>query len=348
MTVFPPRLRRWLATLALAAGLPAAAPAPAAIVGELPPVDSVFVLSAQATAPNRIEVRWKIADGYYLYRHRTSVQARAGFTGAVLALPDGDRHHDEFFGDVETYRRQLVGVFSGTPAPGAQAVALTVKYQGCADAGVCYPPQTRTLSVALPVADDADASAGADPAPLLGRGGRRGLLALDGAPGAQEAAPLPPEQAFASEVIALDGNTLLLRLTPARGYYLYRDKLSVRLDGAAGLSTALPSPSRLPPARAHRDEHFGDVAVYFDQVEIPLPVARTRTAAAPATLVLGLQGCQTDGICYPPMTRRLAVTLPAGRLATAAESAGPTATAAPPAAESAATPQAVAATGGSD
>lgn len=60
MTVFPPRLRRWLAALALAAGLPAAAPAPAAIVGELPPVDSVFVLSARATAPNRIEVRWKI------------------------------------------------------------------------------------------------------------------------------------------------------------------------------------------------------------------------------------------------------------------------------------------------
>ncbi|WP_240125420.1 protein-disulfide reductase DsbD family protein [Thermomonas alba] len=347
MTVFLPRLRRWLATLALAAGLPAAAPARAAIVGELPPVDSVFVLSARATAPDRIEVRWKIADGYYLYRHRTSVQARAGFTGAVLALPDGDRHHDEFFGDVETYRHQLVGVLSGTPAPGAQAVALTVKYQGCADAGVCYPPQTRTLSVALPAAGDAGANAGADPAPLLGRGGRRGLFALDGAPGAQEAPPLPPEQAFGSEVIALDGNTLLLRLTPARGYYLYRDKLSARLDGAAGLSVALP-PSRLPPAQAFHDAHFGDVAVYFDQVEIPLPVARTRPTPAAATLVLGLQGCQTDGICYPPMTRRLAVTLPAGRLTTAAESADPAATAAPPAAESTATPQAVATTGGSD
>ena len=353
MTVFPPRLRRWLAALALAAGLPAAAPAPAAIVGELPPVDSVFVLSARATAPDRIEVRWKIADGYYLYRHRTSVQARAGFTDAVLALPNGDRHHDEFFGDVETYRRQLVGVLSGTPAPGAQAVALTVKYQGCADAGVCYPPQTRTLSVVLPAAADAGATAGTDGAPLLGRAGRRGLLALDGAPGAQEAPPLPPEQAFTSEVIALDGNTLLLRLTPARGYYLYRDKLSVRLEGAAGLSTALPSPPRLPPARAHRDEHFGDVAVYFDQVEIPLPVARTRTAAAPATLVLGLQGCQTDGICYPPMTRRLAVTLPAGHLAAATESSGPAAPALVPATSTAppdatpTTPQAVAATGDS-
>ncbi|MGK6698616.1 protein-disulfide reductase DsbD domain-containing protein [Klebsiella pneumoniae] len=43
----------------------------------MPPVDEVFVLSAQATAPDRIEVRWRIADGYYLYRHRTSVKADA-------------------------------------------------------------------------------------------------------------------------------------------------------------------------------------------------------------------------------------------------------------------------------
>ena len=78
-------LRRWLAGIALALVLPAAA----ADVG-LPPVDSVFVLSAQATARDRIEVEWKIADGYYLYRHRTSVSADAAFAGAKLALPAGD------------------------------------------------------------------------------------------------------------------------------------------------------------------------------------------------------------------------------------------------------------------
>ena len=60
MTGLPLRLRRWLAALALLAALPSSA----ADV-ELPPVDEVFVLSAQATARDRIEVRWKIADGYY-------------------------------------------------------------------------------------------------------------------------------------------------------------------------------------------------------------------------------------------------------------------------------------------
>ena len=151
----PFRLRRWLAAPALLAGLLAALPARSADI-DLPPVDEVFVLSAQATAHDRIEVRWKIAGGYYLYRHRTSVQADAAFPGAQLALPDGDRHRDEFFGDVETYRRQLVGTLTGTPGADAVSTILTVKYQGCADAGVCYPPQTRRLRVALPPAAAGD------------------------------------------------------------------------------------------------------------------------------------------------------------------------------------------------
>ena len=304
MTGLPPRLRRWLAALALLAALPSHA----ADV-ELPPVDEVFVLSAQATARNRIEVRWKIADGYYLYRHRTSVKTGAAFADARLALPDGRKHRDEFFGDVETYRRQLVGVVTGTPTAAATGVTLTVKYQGCADAGVCYPPQTRTLSVALPQAE-------ADGGFLPGRKAGGGLFGLgNGSAGATETAPLPAAQAFGSELIALDGNTLLLRLTPARGYYLYRDKLSVKLDAGSGLSVKLPPSTQLPAATPYRDEHFGDVAVYFDQVEIALPVARTTTLAASGTLVLGLQGCQDNGICYPPMTRRLAFSLPTGTLA---------------------------------
>ena len=77
------------------------------------------MLSAQATARDRIEVRWQIADGYYLYRHRTSVKADAAFTGATLALPKGKAYRDEFFGDVETYRQQLVGTLTGVPASGA-------------------------------------------------------------------------------------------------------------------------------------------------------------------------------------------------------------------------------------
>src|SRR5690606_7568315 len=285
----PFRPRHWLAGLVLLAALPAAAAPPPDV--ELPPVDEVFVLSAQATARDRIEVRWQIADGYYLYRHRTSVTADAGFPGASLALPEGAKHHDEFFGDVQTYRKQLVGVLTGAPGADAAATTRTAKYRGCADAGVCYPPQTRSLRVVLPSAGAAGDGFGLGRRPAGG-----GLFGLGGNAGAVDAAPLPPEQAFTSEVIALDGNTLLLPLPAASGYYLERDKLSVSLGAGKGLSATLPAKAALPPAKAHRDEHFGDVSVYFDQVEIPLAVSRTDARAASGTLVLGLQGCQDEGI----------------------------------------------------
>src|SRR6478672_12377546 len=84
------------------------APAWAVSEADLLPVDQAFALTAVAPAPGRIQLRWAIADGYYLYRHRISVQADPSFASQPLQLPHGDSHHDEFFGDVETYRRQLV------------------------------------------------------------------------------------------------------------------------------------------------------------------------------------------------------------------------------------------------
>ena len=75
------------------------------------------------------------------------------------------------------------------------------------------------------------------------------------------------------------------------------------------------------PAASHRDEHFGDVSVYFNQVEVPLPLRRTVTDAVDSTLVVTFQGCQTDGICYPPMTRRVKLSIPAGKLSTGSDPA---------------------------
>ena len=75
---------------------------------DLPPVDSVFKLSAEAPTRDRIELQWQIAPGYYLYRHRTKVEVLGdGFQAGALQIPDGKKHHDEFFGDVETYRGEL-------------------------------------------------------------------------------------------------------------------------------------------------------------------------------------------------------------------------------------------------
>lgn len=280
------------------------APAASAAItqDDLLPVDEAFVLTATAPARDRIEIRWKITDGYYLYRHRTGVEADAGFAAQPLQLPKGKAYRDEFFGDVETYRGELVATLPGRPASGTDSVSLKIKYQGCADAGICYPPQTRTLKVALP-------PAAGDAFVPLGGGALAGNLLGQTPQAGMDALPLPEEQAFAFEAIAFDGNELLLRFTPARGYYVYRDRTSMALEGAQGVSLQAP---RWPKGKAHRDEHFGDVTVYFDQAEVPVPLKRDRADAVTATLRVTFQGCQTDGICYPPMTRRVKLAIPSG------------------------------------
>src|SRR5690606_27983674 len=122
-----------------------------------------------------------------------------------------------------------------------------------------------------------------------------------------QALPLPPEQAFGFEAIADGADGLLLRFTPARGYYLYRDRSSFRIDDPAGIVAGTP---RWPRGVAHNDGYFGDVTVYFDQVDVPLPLRRGSGEAATVRLVATFQGCQDDGICYPPMTRTVEVALP--------------------------------------
>jgi thiol:disulfide interchange protein DsbD len=152
-----------------------------------------------------------------------------------------------------------------------------------------------------------------------------------------DAQPLPPEQAFGFEAIVDDANTLLLRFTPAKGYYLYRDKTTLRVSGADGIQAGSP---RWPPGVQHRDEHFGDVVVYFDQVDVPLPLLRKTARAEAISVTATFQGCQTDGICYPPMTRSVALQLPAATTGATPNGAATVATSSPLHAAAASTPSA--------
>jgi thiol:disulfide interchange protein DsbD len=331
--------RRAIAALLACACMGPACFGPAWAVSEadLLPVDQAFALTASAPSADRIELRWKIADGYYLYRQRIGVQADPAFHAEALQLPQGAKHHDEFFGDVQTYRRALLAVLPG--AAGSSSVTLKVKYQGCADLGVCYPPQLRTLTVALPAAATAAAPAPAADGGLsaLQRVLGGGVAPLSASTPGTDAQPLPPEQAFGFEAIVDDANTLLLRFTPAKGYYLYRDKTTLRVSGADGIQAGSP---RWPPGVQHRDEHFGDVVVYFDQVDVPLPLLRKTARAEAISVTATFQGCQTDGICYPPMTRSVALQLPAATTGATPNGAATVATSSPLHAAAASTPSA--------
>ena len=300
-------MTRWL--LALAAALLLSPAARAVDEDDLLPINDAFALTAKANDRGRLEFTWQIADGYYLYRHRMGAEPQSGFAAAgPLVLPAGDAYTDEFFGDVETYRGSVTGTLEGTAS--ADTVQVKVKYQGCADVGICYPPHTKLLTVALPAGAAATTSGAATPGGLISLDAPRGGDLFGGAAtaGASAGLPLPEAQAFQFEAIVDTPDRLLLRFTPAPGYYLYRDKTTVALDAAGASAGAIT----WPPSKPHFDEHFGDVQVYFDAVDVPLPVLRTDVGAMPASLTVSFQGCQEDGICYPPMTRTVALQLPAG------------------------------------
>lgn len=113
---------------------------------ELLPPEQAFRFSALALDANTLEVRYAVAPGYYLYRDRFRFDAAPATLGAA-ELPPGLRKRDEFFGEVETYRGRLRIRLPFTAPAGATRVHLRVLSQGCADAGVCYPPHEQRVEL---------------------------------------------------------------------------------------------------------------------------------------------------------------------------------------------------------
>ncbi len=107
--------------------------------------EKAFRFSARALDANSIEVHFAIAEGYYMYRERFRFAAQGAQLGAPQ-FPPGDKHKDEFFGEVETYRKDLrVRI----PAQASGSFELKVTSQGCADVGVCYIPMDSTARITL-------------------------------------------------------------------------------------------------------------------------------------------------------------------------------------------------------
>lgn len=279
---------------------------------DLLPVEQAFAITASAPTRDQAELHFAIAPGYYLYRHRFAVTATdASIHLQPLQIPDGLKKVDEFFGDVETYRDSLT-LIQPLPqiAAHVESLELELRYQGCADIGICYPPQRTRVTLRLPPGGNSGAAVPAlwpDTAPKvsgLSLGMADGGSLLGGS--SQDA--LPEDEAFRFEAIASDPDQILMRFTLAPGYYLYRDKTKLRIDGD---SATLLTP-QWPPAKAHEDAHFGQVQVYFESFELPVPIARSNTSAHQITLNAEYQGCKDQGICYPVMRRTLSVDLPAG------------------------------------
>jgi thiol:disulfide interchange protein DsbD len=188
---------------------------------ELPDPDIAFVPTVELKDADTLVATWTIHKCCYMYRERFDFASdTAGITLGEAGFPKGKIKEDEFFGRMETYRDQVVIEIPFQRAnSAAQQLDLQTTFQGCADIGVCYPPQKQTIPVMLAALSSGSSSgtgtsggnsvlgAGADPAPVGPASGQVTMAEQD------RIAGMLTEQRFWA-LPAFFGFGLLLAFTP--------------------------------------------------------------------------------------------------------------------------------------
>jgi len=276
---------------------------------DLLPPEQAFRLAAKAESAHAAVLAWDIAPGYYLYRSRFKfVSKTPGVSLGEARFPAGEKKHDEFFGEMEIYRGHIEIVLPLIRDPASiPAAELEITAQGCADAGLCFPPYKQKLLLSLP-------QASSNPAPAASSGGPLAKLGQTFQGLAQDKL-LPPEQAFRFNAQVKDAKTLHVDWQIAPGYYLYRERFKFALpDRPFGVALGAVD-------LAHgeiKQEEQGPMEVFHNEVGFDLPL--NRQIAEPLTLRLQAkyQGCAEQGVCYLPMEQTVSLDLPAEAAAQAA------------------------------
>ncbi len=221
-----------------------------------PPPDEVFQYEVEAKA-GQVTIHWSVLPGFYLYKSKFSFASRTpGISVGKPLYPPGEMHEDEFFGRQEIFRDNFTVRIPYQGSAAGASIELEMKLQGCADYGFCYVPLTWTETVRL-----------TNP-PIVAENKLLTLLGNSGNADNQEF--LPEEEAFQLETWMEDGYTIVARWLIAEGYYLYAEKFTAATDSRI----AQPGPLELPPGIIKTDRSFGEMEVYYEQVEIRIPLSR--------------------------------------------------------------------------
>ena len=328
----PPRPRwpRWarpsaLLTVLLLIGAPAQTQAAEDF---LKPEDA-FRVSGRADGPDAVRVRWEIADGYYLYQRKLRFQTDPGGSGIgePELPPPTEIKQDPSFGDVPIYRDGVDVRLPVTRTAGSGAeLVLEATSQGCADAGLCYPPQRQTLRLKLPALEPAaaDSPGTAQPAAALPGAADRTASRLGQSLGLDAVDDIPPvEDAFRFQAAVAAPDRLQLSWEIAPDTYLYRSLVTLTLENAGDVALGNV---HLPAGETKKDSvlpdgTLGDAEVYLGGIDLAVPLSRGSASPTEITLVAKYQGCAERGICYPPQTQRIRLSLPALPGSTAASPA---------------------------
>lgn len=246
----------------------------------LPP-EEAFPYTIEASS-DQLLLKFEVQDGYYLYRERFDFASQtAAVTLGAAVLPSGEIHEDEFFGVVETYRGQFEVSIPYWRSTETDELEFQLTAQGCADIGLCYPPQRWTSNVSLP----------------------KGSSLFFGT---SDSGLLPADEAFVLDGRVDGANQITLSWRIEPGYYLYSEKFAFNTGSEIQLGAA-----RIPAGEPHYDEYFGDVEVFYNYVEAELPFSRASPDAIEVVIDATLQGCKVDSVCYPVIAQSIVLDLPA-------------------------------------
>ena len=266
--------------------------------------DQAFKFSARAIDANTLEARWQIADGYYMYRDKFKF-AVSGATLGKPDLPPGKLKNDEFFGKVETFRNDVRIKLPIQRTAAAQSVTLKTESQGCADAGLCYTPQTASATIKLAaLATPAGAPSTAAPPAAPQASVSAAPTALEGLRslgGLDMPKLLPPDEAFIVTAAMPSAQTVRFDYVLTADTYLYRDKLVFNVKAPADLKITQVD---TPAGDVKDDPTFGRTEVYHKNFSATLNLSRALRAGEALVLDVGWQGCnEAVGVCYPPTGR---------------------------------------------
>ncbi len=325
--------KRWAAALFTSALLALVllstrAPALGNLLGGNPeplPPEVAFVPSLSKATGDALTVSFDIEEGYYLYRDKTSfkvdsvesVSALSSIVSDVAMIlgepkfPEAQILTDDYFGEMSIYRNAVsIEIPYSTLSPVKSGI-LAVKYQGCADIGLCYPPTTVSIPFELPasekssVADTMSAGLGltapSDPlpsslaSPVAGTGSNTNIF---GSSSAQDDL-LPPELAYLPQISSANFQNIGVRWFIEPGYYLYRHKLSFVFENLPG---AVINTVSLDPGVDQHDEFYGDVKVFRDTANARIDISgiNADTLTTGSNLIISYQGCADIGVCFPP------------------------------------------------
>ena len=304
-----------------------------------------FVPDVSQTTSNTLTVRFKIEEGYYLYRDKTSFKVESLLPVSTLSsiitdsnmqlgeptYPEALILEDDFFGEMSIFRDEASIDIPYTLASMATGGTLAVKYQGCADIGLCYPPTTVNIPFTLDIAAAASVSAAQStmsnaPALFPTQQDSSGLSSpasslqsttnIFGDISAQDEL-LPPELAYLPQILSASDSEITLRWQIEPGYYLYRDKLSFDLEN---VPQATIETVNLDPGVDQYDDFFGNVKVLRESATAQILLASDGTLSnlKNANLLIRYQGCADIGVCFPPSETKLPLSFSSVATSTAA------------------------------